>query len=175
MKDGIKKSIDSVIETEKEAIGIVTGNFENVTQIQKVVKNGGIIDKVSDVLDVVIEKGEEKGKISNTIGKALKKGKTSILSSVERNIESTLNNQINSAKNVEKYIDNWKEFYGKQDFDGMQKEYYKMERELKELVPIENTLKNARYIENIHNLIKNNGKNFELNEEELELAKKLAI
>ena len=175
LKDGIKKSIDSVIETEKEAIGIVTGNFENVTQIQKVVKNGGIIDKVSDVLDVVIEKGEEKGKISNTIGKALKKGKTSILSSVERNIESTLNNQINSAKNVEKYIDNWKEFYGKQDFDGMQKEYYKMERELKELVPIENTLKNARYIENIHNLIKNNGKNFELNEEELELAKKLAI
>lgn len=175
LKDGIKKSIDSVIETGKEAIGIVTGNFENVTQIQKVVKNGGIIDKVSDVLDVVIEKGEEKGKISNTIGKALKKGKTSILSSVERNIESTLNNQINSAKNVEKYIDNWKEFYGKQDFDGMQKEYYKMERELKELVPIENTLKNARYIENIHNLIKNNGKNFELNEEELELAKKLAI
>lgn len=175
LKDGIKKSIDSVIETGKEAIGIVTGNFENVTQIQKVVKNGGIIDKVSDVLDVVIEKGEKKGKISNTVGKALKKGKTSILSSVERNIESTLNNQINSAKNVEKYIDNWKEFYGKQDFEGMQKEYYKMERELKELVPIENTLKNARYIENIHNLIKNNGKNFELNEEELELAKKLAI
>ena len=104
LKDGIKKSIDSIIETGKEAIGIFTGNFENVTQIQKVVKNGGIIDKVSDVLDVVIEKGEEKGKINNTIGKALKKGKTSILSSVERNIEATLNNQINSAKNVEKYI-----------------------------------------------------------------------
>ncbi len=175
LKDGIKKSIDSVIETGKEAIGIFTGNFENVTQIQKVVKNGGIIDKVSDILDVVIEKGEKKGKISNTIGKALKKGKTSILSSVERNIESTLNNQINSAKNMEKYIDNWKEFYNNKDFDGMQKEYSKMQKELKELVPIENTLKNARYIENIHNLIKNNGKNFELSKEALELAKKLAI
>ena len=162
LKDGIKKSIDSVIETGKEAIGIFTGNFENVTQIQKVVKNGGIIDKVSDVLDVVIEKGEEKGKINNTIGKALKKGKTSILSSVERNIEATLNNQINSAKNVEKYINNWKE-------------YYKIEKELKKLVPIENTINNARYIENIHNLIKNNGKNFDLSSEELELAKKLAI
>lgn len=175
LKDGIKKSIDSVIETGKEAIGIFTGNFENVTQIQKVIKNGGIIDKVSDILDVVIEKGEKKGKISNTIGKALKKGKTSILSSVERNIESTLNNQINSAKNMEKYIDNWKEFYNNKDFDGMQKEYSKMQKELKELVPIENTLKNARYIENIHNLIKNNGKNFELSKEALELAKKLAI
>lgn len=175
LKDGIKKSIDSVIETGKEAIGIFTGNFENVTQIQKVIKNGGIIDKVSDILDVVIEKGEKKGKISNTIGKALKKGKMSILSSVERNIESTLNNQINSAKNMEKYIDNWKEFYNNKDFDGMQKEYSKMQKELKELVPIENTLKNARYIENIHNLIKNNGKNFELSKEALELAKKLAI
>ena len=48
-----------------------------------------------------------------------------------------------------------------------------MERELKELIPIENTLKNARYIENIHNLIKNNGQNFELTKEELELARKL--
>ena len=175
LKDGIKKSIDSVIETGKEVIGIFSENFENVTQIQKVVKNGGIIDKVSDVLDVVIEKGEEKGKINNTIGKALKKGKTSILSSVERNIESTLNNQINSAKNVEKYINNWKEYYSNKDFDGMQKEYYKLEKELKELVPIENTINNARYIENIHNLIKNNGKNFDLSSEELELAKKLAI
>ena len=136
LKDGIKKSIDSVIETGKEAIGIFTGNFENVIQIQKVVKNGGIIDKVSDVLDVVIEKGKEKGKINNTIGKALKKGKTSILSSVERNIEATLNNQINSAKNVEKYINNWKEHYSNKDFDGMQKEYYKIEKELKKLVPI---------------------------------------
>ena len=173
LKDGIKKSIDSVIETGKEAVGILSGNFENVTQIQKAIQNGGIIDKVSDVLDVAIEKGVEKGKINTTVGKALKKGKTSLLSSVERNIEKTLNNQISSAKNVEKYINNWKECYNNQDFEGMQKEYYKMERELKELVPIENTIKNARYIENIHNLIKNNGKNFELSTEDLELAEKL--
>ena len=50
-----------------------------------------------------------------------------------------------------------------------------MEKELRELVPIQNTLNNARYIENIHNLIKNNGKNFELSDEDFELAKKLAI
>lgn len=173
LKDGIKKSIDSVIETGKEAIGVLSGNFENVTQIQKAVKNGGIIDKISDVLDVVIEKGEEKGKINSSIGRALKKGKSSILSSVEKNIETTLNNQINSAKKVEKYINNWNEFYNKKDFSGMQKEYNKMQIELKELVPIENTLNNARYIENIHNLIKNNGKNFNISIEQLELAKKL--
>lgn len=173
LKDGIKKSIDSVIETGKEAIGILSGNFENISQIQKAIKTGGILDKISDVLDSAIEIGVNKGKINYSIGKALKKGKSSILSSVERNIESTLNGQVNSAKKVEKYIDNWKEFYNNRDFDGMQKEYNKIKTELKELVPIENTINNARYIENIHNLVKNNGMRFELSEEELELAKKL--
>lgn len=173
LKDGIKKSIDSVIETGKEAIGILSGNFENISQIQKAIKTGGILDKISDVLDSAIEIGVNKGKIKYSIGKALKKGKSSILSSVERNIESTLNGQVNSAKKVEKYIENWKEFYNNRDFDGMQKEYNKIKTELKELVPIENTINNARYIENIHNLVKNNGMRFELSEEELELAKKL--
>ena len=48
-----------------------------------------------------------------------------------------------------------------------------MEMNLKELVPLENTLKNARQIENIHQLIKNNGQNFNISEEEIELVKKL--
>ena len=174
LKDGIKKSIDSVIETGKEAIGIFTGNFENVTQIQKVVKNGGIIDKVSDVLDVVIEKGEEKGKINNTIGKALKKGKASILSSVERNIEATLNNQINSAKNVEKYINNWKEYYNKEDFEGMTKEYNKIKTQLNKVVPLENILKETRKVETLHELIKNNGQNFNITELEKNAIENLA-
>lgn len=173
LKDGVKKSIDSVIETGKEAIGIFSGNFENINQIQRTIKNGGVIDKISNVLDTVIDKVEDSGKINNTVSRALKKGKNSVLSSVERNIEATLNNQINSAKNIENYIENWNEYYNKKDFNGMQKEYNKMERELKELIPIENTLKNARYIENIHNLIKNNGQNFELTKEELELARKI--
>lgn len=174
LKEGIKKSIDSVIETGKQTIGIFTGNFENIGQVQKVVKNGGLIDKVSDMLDVTINKAQDSGKINSTMSKALKSGKNSILTSVERNIEATLNNQISSAKNIDKYISNWKEYYQSQDFTGMQKEYIKMEKELKELMPLENTLKNARYVENIHNLIKNNRQNFELSEEELELVNKFS-
>ena len=173
LKDGIKKSIDSVIETGKEISGIMTGNFENITQIQKTIKNGGVIDKISDIMDLVIEKSVKNGKINYNVGKTLKKGKVSILSSIEKNIESTLNDQITSAKNIDKYISNWNNFYNLKDFNGMQKEYIKMEKELEKLIPLENTIKNARYVENIHNLIKNNGKNFELNEEIKELASKL--
>ena len=55
----------------------------------------------------------------------------------------------------------------------MEKEYKKIESSLKELVPLENTLKNARQIETLHELIRNNGQNFNLSEEEIELAGKL--
>lgn len=173
LKDGIKKSINSVIETGKEAIGIISGNFENIGQIQKVIKNGGLIDIIDNFLDKTLDKAINSGKINQTIGKIVKTGKSSILSSVERNIESTLNSQVENSKNIEKYMNNWKKYFNDRNFSGMEKEYTKLEKELKSLVPIETTIKNARYIENIHNLIKNNGQNFELSEQELELANKI--
>ena len=173
LKEGIKKSVNMVIETGKEAVGILSGNFENIGQVQRVIKNGGIIDKISEVLDSLIEKGEKTGKINSSFSYILKNGKSSILNSVERNIESTLDNQISKVSLVDKYINNWKEFYNKRDFDGMEKEYKKMEMNLKELVPLENTLKNARQVETLHQLIKNNGQNFNISEEEIELAEKL--
>ena len=175
LKDGIKQSINSIIDTGKQAIGILTGNFKDIDQLTKVIRNGGLIDKVSDSLDIIIKKGQDTGKINNILGNTLKNGKNTILSSVERNIESTLNSQINSAKLVDKYINTWKEFYNNKDFVGMQKEYLKIEKELKQLVPLENTLKNARFVESIHTLIKNKGEDFNLSEEEIELAKKLNL
>lgn len=173
LKDGIRKSINSVIETGKEAIGIISGNFENIGQIQKVIKNGGLIDKIDNFLDKTLDKAINSGKINQTIGKIVKTGKSSILSNVERNIESTLNSQVENSKNIEKYMNNWKKYFNDRNFSGMEKEYTKLEKELKSLVPIETTIKNARYIENIHKLIKNNGQNFELSERELELANKI--
>ena len=35
LKDGIKKSIDDAINIGKSAIGIVSGNFENISQMQR--------------------------------------------------------------------------------------------------------------------------------------------
>ena len=55
----------------------------------------------------------------------------------------------------------------------MEKEYKKMEKELQNIVPLESVLNKARQVENLHELIKNNGKNFELSPETLELANKL--
>ena len=55
----------------------------------------------------------------------------------------------------------------------MEREYGKIKTILKNILPIEQTIKEARQIENIHLLIKNRGQDFNLTKEELELSKKL--
>ena len=59
------------------------------------------------------------------------------------------------------------------DFNGMTKEWKKIQVNLKNIIPLENILKQVRQIENIYNLIKNNGNNFELSQDELEIIKKI--
>ena len=59
------------------------------------------------------------------------------------------------------------------DDDEIQKASDILSKELKNLVPLEKTINEARSIENLHLLIKNNGQNFEITEEQIKLAKKL--
>lgn len=173
LKDGIKKSIDDALNIGKSAIGIVTGNFENISQVQEAIKSGGIIDNVSNLLDDIIDKVKSKGLINSTVARTIKQGKNSILNNVEKNIENTFNNQIESLEYTEKYINNWKEYFNNKNFEGMEKEYKKIEKEITNLIPIEKTINDVRTIENLHRLIKNNGQDFNLTQEQLELAKKL--
>ena len=173
LKDGIKQTIDDAIDLGKSAIGVVTGNFENVNQMQSAVKTGGLIDGVSSLLDTVIDKVRDAGLINYNVANTIKQGKDVILNNVESNIEKTFTEQLTSVENTNKYINNWKEYFNNHDFSGMEKEYEKLENELKNLVPLENTINEARTIENLHNLIKNNGQNFNLTKEQLELAEKL--
>lgn len=171
LKEGINQTVKSTIEAGKGAIGIFTGNFENVNQINEAIKSGGLIDSVSTLVDDVLSKVRNTGKIDNMTYSLIKNGKDTILTNVEKNVETTLTNQIRSSEFLAKYMDNWKGYYKNHDFDGMEKEYKKIKGEMKNLVPIENTIKNARNIETLHNLIKNNGKNFNLSEEEINLIK----
>lgn len=173
LKEGIKKSIDDAINIGKSAIGIVSGNFENIAQMQEAIKNGGIIDNVSSLLDSVINKVQSNGLINSTVARTIKQGKNSILNNVEKNIENTFNNQIKALNYTEKYIENWKNYFENKDFNGMEKEYKKIKTKMNYLAPIEKMINEARTIENLHMLIKNNGQDFNLTKEQMELAEKL--
>lgn len=172
-KEGITKTIDDAIDLGKSAIGIFTGNFENIEQMQSAVQTGGLIDGLSDLLDTVVGKVSQKGLINSNVANILTQGKDIILDNVQSNIEKTFAEQVTNSNNINEYINNWKEAFENKDFNTMEKQYEKIETELKELAPIENTINQARTIENLHNLIKNNGQDFNLTKEQFELAQKL--
>ncbi|MFR2533883.1 MAG: hypothetical protein ACLS95_01420 [Clostridia bacterium] len=172
-QEGIKKAISSAIDLGKSAVGIITGNFENISQVNAAVKNGGIIDGISNVIDFALNKTNKAGILPNTIIKTIKQGKNVILNNIANNIEEEFHKQLESVEKVQKYSSNWNVYYKQENFEGMQKEYKKLESELKKLVPLESTIKQARLIENLHMLVKNNGGKFNLSEEQLALANKL--
>lgn len=170
LKAGADTAINSAINLKKSAMGIVTGNFENIEQVTTAIGDGGIIDTISDLLDNALYKIYKNGNINNSIYKLIKNGKNLLLDNVTNNIKNELKDQNNSIEKLEKYIENWKENYNKKDFSKMSQEYEKIEKEFNKIIPIENIIKETRKVEAIHNLIKNNGQNFNITEEEKKLA-----
>lgn len=169
-KEGVDKAIDSAVELGKSVTGIFTGKFENISQAQNAIKNGGSIDGISNVLDTSLSFATKKGWIPANVSSLIRQGKNVILDNVSSNIETEFANQINNVEKLGKYENNWINYYKTQNFDGMEREYQKIKEKLKEILPLEKTLKQAREIENVHLLIKNNGHKFNLTKEEFELA-----
>lgn len=173
LKEGINTAINGAIDLGKSIKGIFTGNFENVTQARDAIKSGGIIDGISDVLDSVIDKTKEKGIIDNNIASIIENGKDSLLNNISSKIEAEFTKQIEMVDELDKNEEKWKESFNNKDFNGMEEVFEKIEKNLQDVLPIENIIKKARTIENLHNLIKTNGQNFDLSDEEIELANML--
>ena len=169
LKEGIDAAIKSAIDLGKSAIGIVTGKFENLSQAHTAVKKGGIIDGVSEVIDNVLESSTKNELISKNTGKLIKKGKNAILDTIASNIEDKFMQEMNSLEKVSKYISNWNNYYNLKDKEGMEREYKKIKKQMSTIMALDSTISEAKKIENIHNLIKNKGENYELSDEEREL------
>ena len=173
LKDGITKTIDDAIDLGRSAIGLVTGNFDSVSQMQRAVKTGGLIDGISTLLDTVVDKKRQAGLINSTVAKTIKQGKNVILNNIENNIENNFNKQYEAIETTNQCINHWKEYFTEKNFKGMEKEYNKIQKQLENIAPLEKTINNVKTIEVIHNLIKNNGQDFNLTQEQLNLAEKL--
>lgn len=96
------------------------------------------------------------------------------MKNVKNGVDNTLNNQVEAIEKLDGYITKWNKYYNEQNFVNMEYQYNKIEEFLKEIIPLEDVIKRARTVENLHKLIKNNGRNFNLTEEEKELASMLA-
>jgi len=174
LKSGIDTAVNSAINLGKSAVGIVTGNFENMDQVKIAVGNGGIVDTVSNVLDKAINTTYRRGYIDKTVTSIIKNGKNVLLNNITNNIKSELDQQTNSVEKLEKYVNNWKEYYNNKDFEGMTKEYNKIRTQINKVIPLENILKETRKVETLHELIKNNGQNFNITEAEKNIVENFA-
>ena len=174
LKSGINTAINSAVDFGKSAAGIVTGNFENINQVKIAIGNGGIVDNISTVLDKVINTVYQKGYINRNTKNLIKNGKNVLLNNVSNNIKNQLEEQTNAVEKLEKYLNNWKDSYNKKDFSGMEKIYNKIEEQSQKIIPLENIINETKQIKAIHNLIKNNGQNFNITKEEERLANNLA-
>ena len=173
-KEGVDTAINNAVDLGKSIVGIFTGNFDSISQARDAVKSGGIIDGISGVLDTVLDKTSSTGLISNNVASIISSGKDAILNSVSNKIEDNFTNQLEQVENLSTYENSWKNSFDNKDFDRKQKEYEKIQETLKEIMPLESTIKEARIIENLHTLIKNNNKDFNLTNEQKELANLLS-
>lgn len=172
-KEASQTAIDNAINIGKSLMGIVTGNFENALQIKTAVQKGGLIDGISNIFDVAIDWAKNEKYISSSLAKKIKKGKKEIINNIKGGIENSLDNQVESVEKINNYINKWEQFYNDKDFTNMEKQYKNIKSQLEKIVPLENIINKAREVEMKHNLIKNNGRNFQITEEENALIKLL--
>ena len=169
-EDGVQTAIDGAINLGKSVLGIATGKIEDLSQAQNAIKSGGILDNVSNLFDLALNKAKTEGILNNGLYQVIKKGKNTVINQIEKGITEEFGKQAQNVEKLGKYMNQWKDYYQEQDFDGMQREYEKIREKMKELVPLEKTILEARKIENLHELIKNNNQNFDLTEEQKKLA-----
>lgn len=177
LENGISEGINTIVSTIKDygksALGIISGNFENVTQLKMSVKSGGVIPMVSKVLDSTINVVQEKGIISKGVAKSIKKIKNDLLKYVKNNLSDTLKEQEKYNSKLELYSNNWKEAYENRDFKAMEKAYKKLKEYMEKVMPTEEIYKEGQFIENVHNRIISKNEKMELSENELNLAASL--
>lgn len=172
-KEGLDKSVNETTILGKSSIGLINKNFENISQVESVIKNGGGMDKISDLLDKGIDNSQKINTIDENTTQKIKNEKNIILENIEQNLEKSLKNQKKNIEKFENYVSNWKDAFKNQNYNTMKKEYNKMVKFKDKLMINESILNDFKMIENIQNLLKNNGNNFDLSEEEIELANKL--
>lgn len=168
---GINKAINNAIEIGRNILGVFDCNFLDIEQAQKAVMNGGIIDGISNVLDFVLDKVDEKEIIPSKVVNIIKDGKDFLLEKMEERIKENFNIQYSNVNDINNYMNLWRDSFASKDLEMMNNAYEKIQDTLGEIMPLENIMKTAKEIENLQTVINNNGGDFYLSNEQLELSK----
>ncbi|MBR3673605.1 MAG: hypothetical protein IKN65_04880 [Clostridia bacterium] len=169
IKEGINTAIENAINLGKNILGINNSDIKSIGEAKSILENGNLINGISKSMDFVLEGLSDNNIISKNTFNLIKGGKDLILNNISTNVENEFENEIKSLKKIEKYISNWEKYYSEKNMDGLNKEYKKIEKQIKNILPLKNIINNINKIENINELIKNN-ENFDFSEYYLDLA-----
>lgn len=168
VQNKIKQTIDNIIDTGKQKLDIGKKEFNNVEQVEKILKSPDTIKMLSEIVEGILNNKE----LNNVKGEEIK-DKNYVSKDIENNLEKEIKKQIDSINKVKEYTKDWNKYYDNKDFESMNKTYTKMKKELKNIIPLENIIKETKRIENLNELIKSKGGDFNITKEEMELANKL--
>ena len=171
---GIKSAVNSTVDFAKSTVGIVTGKFENLEQINIAIGNGGIIETISNAFDFALNKIYENGYINSTINSIIKNGKNIILDNITNNIKKEMDSQNDIVNILRKNIIEWKKYYEKKDLENMNIVFNNIERYYDKVVPLEKIINEIKKIENIHKFIKNKNDNLDISDLENDLIQKFS-
>ena len=157
----------------KESIkGIITGEFKTIEQMKIAIKDGGILDFVSLCVDKGIKCLSEKTGIDKSTLNLVSSGKDLLVNQITSSIENKFTEQLEEIERLDKYCEEWKESYNDKDLGKINIVYEKIEDSLENVIQIESVLNKVNNIKNLNELINSSG-NFDLTDEELNLAKKI--
>lgn len=168
----IDKTVENAINLGKTAMGIITGNFENIEQAEKALEKGGLLEKLSEGLDYVLEKLEKNKIISNQSCSLIKKGTDLIFDMLNKKIKNEFLKEKEIIKKIGENVINWEKSYLAKDTIGVNNYYNEIKEKIEEVMPIESVLNNFKLIENVNKII-NNSNDFNYDPMYLELAKKI--
>lgn len=171
--DGVQEIIDKLEDVGKSVLGIFTGEFESIEQAKRVIQKNGLLDGISDVIDLVLKKLVEKKKIDKQAANIIKKGKKQFLSTMENEIENKYKETTYSLDKLNDYCNEWKKQYKEQNYEEMEKIMKKIKQQLTQKKVVEEIINEARNLEKIQKFIKEKGEIKNLSTSEKELLEKI--
>ena len=174
LKDGIKEIWNNKKSYGKSFLGVSTGKFDNIEQIQNATKNGGILDTISSAFDFALEKAVDNEKITKKARQSIKTQKNEMIKKMKKEITEEVDNQAINVKKINEYAEKWQEAFNNKDLKGMKNANKNLKKYLENTIPLENLLSESKKIDIMQNLVENTG-SFDITEEEKELAVALSI
>lgn len=171
--EGIKEIIQKLEDIGKSITGIFTGQFESIEQIKRVIKENGILDGISDLIDKIIKKLLDNKKISKKVYNIIKSGKKELLNSMENSFENLYKQETYDLDKLNQDCEEWKNKYKEKDYEGMEKAIKKIKQKLNKNKLLEETITEARKIEQIQKYISEKGDIKNLSADEIELLEKI--